>query len=131
VELLLQSYWAGMRLTFWTFTYMILLSVRSNLDANLRAILLKHNAGEDQSAFQRGFEDSIRTNSEFVSYIRLKSNPLLKPGSVVPNDVLFELKGYPHSVTEQGPDCKCFFAIAKPYPSRNIAMWVEINYQQS
>jgi len=91
---------------------------------------LKHNAGEDQSAFQRGFEDSIRTNSEFVSYIRLRSNPSLKPGSVVPNDVLFELKGYPHSVAEQGPDCKCFFAIAKPYPSRNIAMWAEIKYQQ-
>lgn len=102
---------------------MILLLVRSNLDTDLRAILLKHNVGEDQTAFQRGFEDSIRTNSELVSYVRLKSNTSINPGSVAPNDVLFELKGYPHSVTEQGPDCKCFFAIAKPYPSRNIAMW--------
>ncbi|KAF5357959.1 hypothetical protein D9756_001458 [Leucocoprinus leucothites] len=88
------------------------------LDLHLNDFII----GEDQAAFQRGFEDSIRTNSELVSYVRLKSNPSMKPGLSSSNDILFEIKGYPHFVMEQGPDCKCFFAIAKPYPSRNITM---------
>jgi hypothetical protein len=87
-------------------------------------VLLKQNAAKDQAVFQRGFEDAIRTNTELNCYIRLKSNPSMKPGLSPSNDVLFEIKGHPHFVTEQGPDCKCFFATAKPYPSRNIGMYV-------
>ncbi|KXN86940.1 hypothetical protein AN958_09535 [Leucoagaricus sp. SymC.cos] len=78
--------------------------------------------GEDQAVFQRGFEESIRTDTELISYVRLRGNPAIKPGLSSVNDVLFEIKGYPHFVTEQGPDCKCVFAMAKPYPTRNIAM---------
>lgn len=36
-------------------------------------------------------------------------------------EVLFEIVGYPHFL--DGEDtCKCFFATAKTYPSRNTAM---------
>ena len=36
-------------------------------------------------------------------------------------EVLFEINGYPHFL--EGEDsCKCFFATAKTYPSRNTAM---------
>jgi hypothetical protein len=87
---------------------------------------LKTDAAEDQSVFQRAFEDSIRTNTELVSYVRLRSNPAMKLDHSRENDILFEIKGYPHFVAEQGPDCKCFFAMAKPYPSRNIAMCVQV-----
>lgn len=74
--------------------------------------------------FHRGFEESIRTNTELLSYVRLKCNPAVKSSHSSTNDMLFEIKGYPHFVTEQGPECKCFFAMAKPYPGRNIAMCV-------
>ena len=36
-------------------------------------------------------------------------------------EVLFEINGYPHFI-EGDDSCKCFFATAKTYPSRNTAM---------
>ncbi|KAJ8521637.1 hypothetical protein ONZ45_g1671 [Pleurotus djamor] len=38
-----------------------------------------------------------------------------------PREILFEIAGSPHFVEDELP-CKCFFAIAKPYPSRNTTM---------
>ncbi|KAF9454604.1 GATA-domain-containing protein [Macrolepiota fuliginosa MF-IS2] len=78
--------------------------------------------GEDQTMFRRAFEDSIRTDTELLSYVRLRCSQATKPSHTSANDILFEINGYPHFVMGQGPDCKCFFAMAKPYPSRNIAM---------
>lgn len=39
-------------------------------------------------------------------------------------DVLFEIKGYPHFLQEGDTDCACFFAMAKPYKSRNTDRYV-------
>lgn len=130
---------------------------------------------EDRLAFQRQFEESIRTRTDLLSYARLlcKTDNDLYPNIPVPvqanagstsaeftqvptrrpapKEVLFEIKGYAHyaesseqdSPTEfsgsvsvglghpeeqktvdvaTGEVFKCFFAMARPYPSRNTAM---------
>ena len=64
------------------------------------------------------------------SYVRMRAKPkalapvLSKaatgatPGTT---EVMFEVVAYPHFV--EGDDtCKCFFATAKAYPSRNVAL---------
>ena len=64
------------------------------------------------------------------SYVRMQAKPEA-PSPLSPNstsetmpratEVLFEINGYPHFI--EGDDmCKCFFATAKTYPSRNTAM---------
>lgn len=35
---------------------------------------------------------------------------------------VFELRGHPHYDPDQR-ECRCFFAMARPYPSRNTAMY--------
>jgi hypothetical protein len=35
---------------------------------------------------------------------------------------VFEIRGHPHYDPEQR-ECRCFFAMARPYPSRNTAMY--------
>ncbi|KAG1800891.1 white collar 2 type of transcription factor [Suillus plorans] len=74
--------------------------------------------GEDQHAFRVSFEQSLRLRMEMLSYVRFKcQSEYTSPAK----EVLFEVKGYPHYIDdEQYP--RCFFAVAKPYPSRNTAM---------
>ncbi|PFH54243.1 hypothetical protein AMATHDRAFT_78532 [Amanita thiersii Skay4041] len=78
-------------------------------------------SSEDQLSFCSAFQYSIATNVELLSYIRFKANSSANylPGY---SDVLFELKGYPHFVDFPHIECKCFFLMARPYPSRNTAM---------
>ena len=55
------------------------------------------------------------------SYVRLKARFPITPQNISQSEVLFEVKGYPHFIeNELAP--RCFFAVAKPYPSRNVAM---------
>ncbi|XP_006458018.1 putative PHRB protein [Agaricus bisporus var. bisporus H97] len=77
---------------------------------------------QEQTVFQRALQNSIRTNTELLSYVRFKCNPAAQSAQSSTSDILFEIKGYPHFVSDQDPECKCFFAMAKPYPSRNTAM---------
>ncbi|KAF8636495.1 hypothetical protein AX17_003310 [Amanita inopinata Kibby_2008] len=67
---------------------------------------------DDQFSFCSAFQHSINANVELLVYLRLKANSS--------KDILFELKGYPHLVNDN--ECKCFFVMARPYPSRNTAM---------
>ncbi|THU88611.1 GATA-domain-containing protein [Dendrothele bispora CBS 962.96] len=81
------------------------------------------NAGDDQRTFRACFEDSLRRRSELLVYVRLKCN---SPGTSFPfspmKEILFELKGYAKFAHEEDTTCQCFFAMAKPYLSRNIAL---------
>ena len=130
---------------------------------------------EDRATFQRQFNESVRTRTELLSYVRLQCkaendlypNMPMMPSAAVPgtadytqisartrsapNEVLFEIKGYAHYVqdSEASPETnsygslscsgsgetptidvgtgevfKCFFAMGRPYPSRNTAMYV-------
>lgn len=55
------------------------------------------------------------------SYVRLKTRSPITPQNIPQSEVLFEVKGYPHFI-ENELAARCFFAVAKPYPSRNVAM---------
>jgi hypothetical protein len=84
----------------------------------------------DHENFKKTFEKSIKNNSDMQSYVRMHTKPevpLSASSASTPEampratEVLFEIIGYPHFV--EGDDtCKCFFATAKTYPSKNAAM---------
>ncbi|KIY42936.1 hypothetical protein FISHEDRAFT_54434 [Fistulina hepatica ATCC 64428] len=105
---------------------------------------------DDRAPFHAAFSESVRTRTDMLAYVRLicNSNP---PGSSGPQtttaaywhdhqyyqqqmqpptahvrEILFEITGYAHFVEPDGPSepaqCKCFFAMARPYPSKNTAM---------
>lgn len=72
----------------------------------------------------------MRDSSEMRSYVRMQAKPEAPspPASASASEpaprateVLFEIHGYPHFI-EGDDSCKCFFATAKTYPSRNTAM---------
>lgn len=76
------------------------------------------SSGEDKHAFRASFEQSLRSRMEMLSYVRFKcQNEYTSPAK----EVLFEVKGYPHYIDDE-QYARCFFAVAKPYPSRNTAM---------
>jgi PAS domain-containing protein len=84
--------------------------------------LFVSDAGEaladDQAVFRTTFEESVRNKSELLSYVRLQCNGNRLSYSHT-EDALFEIRGYlPECEAEGG----YFFAVAKPYPSRNVAM---------
>ena len=68
---------------------------------------------------------------EFTAYTRLKCKGAILPGTAMTepssSEMMFEIKGYPHFIFEEAEssrECKCFFLVAKPFPSRNTAMCV-------
>lgn len=76
---------------------------------------------EDQRAFHVVFDESLRTRTEMNSYVRLKARSPVTAQNIPQSEVLFEVKGYPHFIKNELA-ARCFFAVAKPYPSRNVAM---------
>ncbi|KAF9246368.1 white collar 2 type of transcription factor [Melanogaster broomeanus] len=76
---------------------------------------------EDLPAFNVAFDESLRTRREMNSYVRLKTRSAYSAQGVPQSEVLFEMKGYPHFI-ENELSARCFFAVAKPYPGRNVAM---------
>ncbi|KAF9650765.1 hypothetical protein BDM02DRAFT_3154672 [Thelephora ganbajun] len=85
---------------------------------------------DDRENFKKNFEQSIRNKSDMQSYVRMQVKPELPSTPASTNaseatpratEVLFEIIGYPHFI-EGDDSCKCFFATAKTYPSRNTAM---------
>jgi PAS domain S-box-containing protein len=74
--------------------------------------------GEDKHAFRVSFEQSLRSRMEMLSYVRFKYQSEYTSSA---KEVLFEVKGYPHYIDDE-QYARCFFAVAKPYPSRNTAM---------
>ncbi|THH27782.1 hypothetical protein EUX98_g6405 [Antrodiella citrinella] len=89
---------------------------------------------DDIGPFHAAFQRCIHNRSELLTYIRLRCKPASTAHNVSQDfqasasssvkEVLFEIKGYPHFVPDTGviTECKCFFMMAKPYPSRNTAM---------
>lgn len=79
---------------------------------------------DDRSSFRNQFQGSIHTRSSLLTYARLQCKNdfyMASDYSSRPREVLFEITGKPHFSPESG-EFKCFFADAKPYPSRNTAM---------
>ncbi|KAG9318635.1 white collar 2 type of transcription factor [Chiua virens] len=76
---------------------------------------------EDQLAFHVAFDESLRTRAEMNSYVRLKARSPITAQNIPQSEILFEVKGYPYFI-ENELAARCIFAVAKPYPSRNIAM---------
>ncbi|KAF8623502.1 hypothetical protein AX15_006285 [Amanita polypyramis BW_CC] len=74
---------------------------------------------DEQLAFCSAFQHSIAANIELLSYLRFKSSSPSADGLSGFQEFLFEFKGYPHFVNDE---CRCFFAMARPYPSRNTSM---------
>ncbi|BGP53769.1 white collar 2 type of transcription factor [Rhodotorula sphaerocarpa] len=74
---------------------------------------------DDVTAFKRDFETSCRTGDTLTLYYRFKTSD--------DRHVLFEVTGHPYyegGKPQQTPDqpAKCFFATARPYPSKNQAL---------
>lgn len=74
---------------------------------------------DDVTAFKRDFETSCRTGDTLTLYYRFKTAD--------ERHVLFEVTGHPYyegGKPQQTPDqpAKCFFATARPYPSKNQAL---------
>lgn len=85
----------------------------------------KRNLADDQATFRACFEESIERNSKLLTYVRLKCSESLPYYSSDSKDMLFEIKGYPHTHEIDG---SCFFATAKPHPSQNTEMCVSKRY---
>lgn len=73
---------------------------------------------DDVAPFLAHFDSCIASRSEMATFARLRG----KAGTDAHWPV-FELRGHPHYDPDQR-DCQCFFAMARPYPSRNTAMYV-------
>src|SRR5712671_1210037 len=79
----------------------------------------------DRLSFCETYSRSIERREELHFFARLLCKPdSFTPMTVTPlpaKEVLLEIIGYPHFVLGES-SCRCFFAVAKPYPSRNTAM---------
>lgn len=69
---------------------------------------------DDVQPFLVHFDACITAQTEMSTFARFRGNA---------NDTkwpLFELRGHPHF--DRHGQLQCFFAMARPYPSRNTAM---------
>ncbi|BGP13735.1 hypothetical protein JCM10213_009050 [Rhodosporidiobolus nylandii] len=78
---------------------------------------------DDAAGFRRDFEQSIRTGDTLTLYYRFKTKE--------DRYALFEVTGHPYYGTDEngqqrtaaeGRPARCFFAMARSYPSKNQAM---------
>ncbi|PCH37731.1 hypothetical protein WOLCODRAFT_135811 [Wolfiporia cocos MD-104 SS10] len=86
--------------------------------------LLELVNADDRAGFSALFRESVETNGSLLAYARLQcKNEVYAAADYAarPREVLFEITGHPHVLPETGK-FQCFFAVAKPYPSRNTAM---------
>jgi len=79
----------------------------------------------DRLGFCETYARSIDRREELQFYARFfcKSDSFTHPSVTPPpvKEVLLEIIGYPHFIMGEST-CRCFFVVAKPYPSRNVAM---------
>jgi len=80
----------------------------------------------DRLGFCETYARSIERREELQFYARFfcKSDPFAHTTVTPPppaKEVLLEIVGYPHFIIGEST-CRCFFVVAKPYPSRNVAM---------
>ncbi|KZT69778.1 hypothetical protein DAEQUDRAFT_709504 [Daedalea quercina L-15889] len=78
----------------------------------------------DRSSFRSQFQESLQTKVSLLAYARFQCKNefyMASDYSSRPREVLFEITGKPHYFLDSD-EFRCFFAVAKPYPSRNTAM---------
>ncbi|KAG8859383.1 blue light receptor [Tulasnella sp. 330] len=86
---------------------------------------------EDEPAFAKAFEDCLVNAQELNIFLRFRSFlPNNGADAVLMSRVqypLFEIRGHPHYITpsedtknDDNPECKCFFAMARPYPTKHM-----------
>ncbi|KAA1469364.1 hypothetical protein DENSPDRAFT_834962 [Dentipellis sp. KUC8613] len=85
----------------------------------------------DRDSFRRMFARALGERRELLTYARLRCKAEYlgaaagyeyAPPPQQQKEVLFEIAGYAHFSAPADAHCRCFFAVAKPYPSRNTAM---------
>ncbi|KAH9832950.1 uncharacterized protein C8Q71DRAFT_839903 [Rhodofomes roseus] len=79
---------------------------------------------DDRPSFRSHFQESLHARGSLLTYARLQCKNefyMASDYSSRPREVLFEITGKPHFFPDSD-DFRCFFAVAKPYPSRNTAM---------
>ncbi|CDO73601.1 hypothetical protein BN946_scf185014.g71 [Trametes cinnabarina] len=84
---------------------------------------------DDRANFRNAFTESVRSKTEMLAYVRLQCKNEFYVASDLtsaPREVLFEIRGRPHFLPDSD-EFKCYFAMAQPYPSRNIAMYVPLS----
>ncbi|KAL7283657.1 hypothetical protein ACG7TL_003093 [Trametes sanguinea] len=77
-------------------------------------------AADDRANFRAAFSESVRSRTEMLAYCKNEFY-VASDLTSAPREVLFEIRGRPHFLPATD-EFKCYFAMAQPYPSRNIAM---------
>ncbi|KAL5511317.1 WC2 [Sanghuangporus vaninii] len=76
----------------------------------------------DKRTFDDHLQKSLGSQQDLSCYARLKCKPMGKSSSEQGNkELLFEIRGHALYLPDDN-ECKCFFLVAKPYPSRNMAV---------
>ncbi|KAL5489977.1 WC2 [Sanghuangporus weigelae] len=76
----------------------------------------------DKRTFDDHLQKSLGSRHDLSCYARLKCKPIGKSSSEQGNkELLFEVRGHALYLPDD-TECKCFFLVAKPYPSRNMAV---------
>ena len=115
------SFLAGEMLTSSIATLLTLSTVGDAFVAAAHLVNLPFLAVEDQQSFRVAFQESLRTRVEMNAYLRLQCVNGFIVQHTPQSQVLFELKGYPLYIDNESTS-RCFFAVAKPFPSRNVTM---------
>ncbi|KAI0950127.1 hypothetical protein AcV7_008688 [Taiwanofungus camphoratus] len=79
---------------------------------------------DDRAGFRALFRESVHAQRPLLAYARLQCKAafyVARDYAPRPREVLFEITGHAHPGGGAGA-FQCFFAVAKPYPSRNTAM---------
>lgn len=79
---------------------------------------------DDRVTFRSMVRECIQSKQSLLAYSRLQCKNdfyMASDYSSRPREVLFEITGHSHFLPDTG-EFRCFFAMAKPYPSRNTAM---------
>lgn len=71
---------------------------------------------DDVAPFLEHFDACVASHTEMATFARLRGK-----ANGDARWPVFELRGHPHYDQDQ---CACFFVMARPYPSRNTAMYV-------
>ena len=70
---------------------------------------------DDIEGFSRDFQNSLRDGNDLTLYYRFRMKD--------DRYIIFEITGHPNYAEVNGQlQCKCFFAMGRPYPSKNTAM---------
>lgn len=84
---------------------------------------------DDRKTFSNHFNNSLSSQQDLSCYTRIKCKPdsLAVEQVGTHNELLFEIRGHALYLPNDS-EFKCFFFMAKPYPSRNMAMYVLFKY---